>query len=468
MATSTKLPAIGFQTSAPSTSQWIQALFAPTSIAPLVVFRVAFGLLMLAGILRFIGNNWIETLYLQPEFHFKYLGFEWVQVASDVGMYVVFLAMAAATLLITLGLCYRISMVLFFVLFTYVELLDKALYLNHYYFISILSFLLIFLPLHRAFSLDAWFRPRLRTNTVPRWTVGAIRLQLGMVYFFAGLAKLNPDWMFHALPLRIWLPPHSAFPLLGALFVQPWFAFAMSWGGALYDLTIPFALSLRRLRPFAYIAVIGFHIMTALLFNIGMFPWVMIACTLIFFDERDFRWLYNVGRRIVRLAPTTPESQMPTPKRLRKRQRVLVAGFAVYFVIQALLPFRHLLYPGDTNWTQEGFRFAWRVMLVESAGYTTFFVRDPVTEREWVVDPERYLTSTQVRQMAFQPDMILEFAHHLERRFRDNGYNEVEVRVEAYVAYNGRSSQLLIDPEVDLTQYPPSIWAKPWILTDNP
>ncbi len=463
MATSTRLSDVHADRPALNLHRLIAWLEAPTSILPLVVFRIAFGVLMLAGVVRFAGNNWIETLYIQPQFHFKYLGFEWVQVAPGAGMYIIFAAMALAALLIAVGLCYRVSMAAFFVLFTYVELLDKALYLNHYYFISILSLLLIFLPLHRAFSLDAWLRPGVRASTVPRWTLGAVRLQLGMVYFFAGFAKLNPDWMLGALPLRIWLPPHAAFPVLGALFVQPWFAYVMSWGGAVYDLTIPFALSIRRLRPFAYLAVIGFHAMTAMLFNIGMFPWVMIACTLIFFDARYFGAVYGLARRVL---PALPAPTAAHDDRKPKSSRLLLAAFAVYFVIQALLPFRYLLYPGNPNWTQEAFRFAWRVMLVESAGYTTFFVHDPASGRRWVIDPEASLTPTQARQMAFQPDMILEFAHYLESRFRAEGYADVEVRVEAYVAYNGRGSRLLIDPTVDLTQYAPSIFAKPWILRE--
>ncbi len=441
-------------------------LLAPTSIVPLVIFRIAFGLLMFAGVVRFVGSNWIETLYLQPQFHFHYLGFAWVQVASPVVMHAIFAGMALMTLLITAGLFYRVSIITFFVLFTYVELLDKALYLNHYYFISILSFLLIFLPLNSAFSLDARLRPGIRSSFVPRWTITAVRLQLGLVYVFAGVAKLNPDWLFHALPLRIWLPAHASFPLLGALFVQPWAAFAMSWAGAIFDLTIPFWLSLRRTRPFAYIVVIGFHTITGLLFNIGMFPWVMIACTLVFFDAQDVRQVYGLVRRAARFLPVWLPAHSPgSPGETPRTHRVILAGFVVYFAIQALVPFRHVLYPGDTNWTQEGFRFSWRVMLVESAGYTTFFVRDPVSAQRWTIDPDHYLTVTQAKQMSFQPDMILEFAHFIEDEFRTQGYADVEVRVEAYVTYNRRSSRLLIDPDADLTLTAPSIWAKPWILT---
>ncbi|MCB0164626.1 MAG: HTTM domain-containing protein [Anaerolineae bacterium] len=236
----------------------------PVSILPLVVFRVLFGLLMLAGTIRFVANGWIEAFYLKPEFHFTYYGFAWVKPLPGVGLYLVFGLVAVAALFIALGFMYRAAIIVFFLLFTYTELLDKTYYLNHYYFISLLTFLLIFLPLHRSGSLDSWLWPALKTGVVPRWTLFAIRLQLALVYVFAGIAKLNGDWLFQAMPLKLWLAAQTDFPIIGFLFDHAWFAYLMSWSGAIYDLTIPFFLLWRKTRPTAYLAVIGFHVMTGL------------------------------------------------------------------------------------------------------------------------------------------------------------------------------------------------------------
>ena len=52
------------------------------SAAPLAVFRICFGLMMLFSIIRFWSKGWIEKLYIDPVFHFKYYGFEWV---TDLG-----------------------------------------------------------------------------------------------------------------------------------------------------------------------------------------------------------------------------------------------------------------------------------------------------------------------------------------------------------------------------------------------
>ncbi|MBE0689664.1 MAG: HTTM domain-containing protein, partial [Anaerolineae bacterium] len=195
---------------------------------------------------------------------------------------------------------------------------------------------------------------------------------------------------------------------------------------------------------------------TGLLFPvIGMFPLIMTVVTLVFFDERDWR---RLARR-----PRGAQPDATAPSR-RYTPRWIAPLLVAFFVVQCLLPLRYLLYPGDVLWSEEGFRLSWRVMLVDKVGSATFHVHDPASGREWTVFSNQYLTRLQDRQMAFQPDMILQFAHYVEAMAREQGYNDVEVRAEVYVAFDGRRSRLLIDPEADLTQTPPSFLHKPWIL----
>ena len=120
---------------------------------------------------------------------------------------------------------------------------------------------------------------------IPRLAVISVRLFIGAVYFYAGLAKINADWLLHAQPLAMWLPQHSSFPLLGPLFATREVAYVFSWAGAGFDLFAPFALFSDRLRPFFYPVLVTFHVLTWILFPIGVFPWVMIACTTVFFTD---------------------------------------------------------------------------------------------------------------------------------------------------------------------------------------
>jgi len=447
------------------------ALNARQSLAPLAGFRVLFGLLMLASVLRFAAKGWIRELYLEPTFFFSYPGFEWVQVPGAAGMYALFIAMGLGALGLALGLFYRVSAALFFATFTYVELLDKTNYLNHYYFVSLVACLLIFLPAHRRFSLDALRRPSIRRTHAPRWVTGILPLQIGLVYFFAGLAKINADWLLEALPLRIWLPAQTHLPVIGGLLAIPATAWVFSWIGMLYDLTLPLWLSLRATRPWAYAAAIVFHGLTAWLFPIGMFPWIMLAAALIFFPAAwHERWQRVLGDLLGRMVPLRAAvlvgASGPRTAGWRRRLRPLVfAGIGLWFALQVALPLRYLLYPGSLFWTESGYRFSWRVMLMEKAGYASFRVQEAGSARYEVVRPSDYLTPNQEKMMATQPDMILQFARHLAEVYRERGLTDPAVYADVWVSLNGRGSRVYVYPNIDLSRVDPRSPRTEW-MTD--
>ncbi len=443
---------------APRLASFRRHLNRPVDILPLAVFRIAFGALMFASTLRFMLNGWIDALYVQPQFHFSYLGFEWVKPLSGGGMTAIFIATLILSLCIMLGFVYRSAIALFFILFTYIELLDQATYLNHYYFVSLVSFLLNFMPAQRYLSLDARLRPQLKTRYAPFWCILALQLQLALVYFFAGFAKLNEDWLLHGRPMAIWLKANTGIPLIGPLFDYNWIALALSWAAAAYDLTIALWLSWRRARLPAYATVIVFHLLTAMLFPIGVFPYVMIAATLIFFSGGELRSALNrVG---FRLAPLPRRAVIPHMRPSTAAKLILI----LFFVMQLILPLRHYLYPGDANWTMEGYRFAWRVMLNEKAGFATFYLADRTAGKTQVVYGSQYLTPQQLRHMSYQPDMILQFARYLAAQHPYAGQRELAVFAEVYVARNGAPSKLLIDPEQNLLEASRDIFSAPWIL----
>lgn len=424
----------------------------PIGIYPLVTFRIAFGLLMLVSTLRFYFNGWIEELYLAPVFHFKYFGFYWVPEPSPPVIYSIFILLVVACICISLGLFYRVSTILFFVLFTYTELIDASTYLNHYYFISIISFLLIFLPANASFSLDA-MRSKHVKKKVPAWTINILKLQLAIVYFYAGLAKLNSAWLFEALPLKIWLPAKTHLPILGSILNYEATAYFFSWAGAIFDLSIIFFLIYYRTRIFAYVALVIFHLMTWLLFPIGMFPFVMIASTLIFFSEKWHEKIYAVFSS--EKERYTDKTEAPSP--------VVNMALALFIIVQILFPFRYLLYPGNMFWTEQGYRFSWRVMLMEKAGYASFIIKDKEGHEE-TVDNTLYLSPFQEKMMSTQTDFILQYAHFLKKEYLEKGFSNPSVYADVYVSLNGSGSQRFIDPNTDLTEYKDSFTPKKFIL----
>ncbi|WP_421828778.1 HTTM domain-containing protein [Larkinella sp.] len=432
-----------------------------TSAAPLAVFRIAFGVMILGSVVRFWSKGWIEELYIKPAFFFPYYGFEFVKPLGEY-TYLLFAVCGLSALLVAVGWFYRMASVLLFLSFTYIELMDKSTYLNHYYFVSLVAFLLIFLPANAYFSVDAYRNPRRFYDLVPRWTIDSLRLLMGIVYLYAGLAKLNSDWLVEALPLRIWLPGRNDLPIIGFLFNYRETAYAFSWLGALYDLSIPFLLLNRVTRPFAYVAVVVFHVLTVILFPIGMFPYIMIVAALIFFSAGFHQKIIAVLCRLLRL----PDLFLKHGKTLaysQQQSRLLLSFLLIFFILQILVPFRYTLYPNELFWSEEGYRFSWRVMLMEKMGHVQFKVVDE-TGRQAVVNNHEYLTPLQEKMMATQPDMLVQFAQYLRDQYARQGFQNPKVFADTYVSLNGRLGQPYIDPTVNLAQETDSFRPKKWIL----
>ncbi len=377
--------------------------------------------------------------------------------------YLIFFICGLSALCIALGLKYRIAIITFFLSFTYIELMDKTTYLNHYYFISLLSFVMCFLPANAYFSLDNLIA-RKQSKRIPKWTIDSIKLLLGMVYIYAGLAKVNSDWLLKAMPLKIWLPSKYDIPILGeTLMHKEWFHFAMSWSGMLYDLAIPFLLLYRKTRLLAFALVVFFHVFTRILFPIGMFPYIMIVSTLIFFDANFHQKIIDHIRNLFRRL-NLKTREIKSQAYNYKARRIVIPLLAVFFVIQILMPWRYLLYPKELFWTEEGFRFSWRVMLMEKAGYANFKIVNAKSGDFFYVENSDFLTPLQEKQMSFQPDFILEYAHYLGDHFKSQGHENIQVFVDCHVALNGRLSQRYIDPDIDLYQIKESFKHKDWIL----
>ena len=425
---------------------------------PLAVYRIGFGLLVMFSIVRFWYNGWIDSLYVDPDFHFSYYGFSWVKTL-DIYTYLIFYICFFSALFVMIGYKYKYAMVTLFLSFTYIELMDKTTYLNHYYLVSSLSFLMIFLPCTSYFSLDS------KNNTkVPQWTIDSLKLMLLIVYLYAGLAKINSDWLINAQPLKIWLKTKYTIPIIGETLLQNNYThYLFSWGGMLYDIFIPFLILYRRNRFFAFIMVIVFHVLTKILFPaIGMFPLIMIFSCIIFFDNSTHKKILDLLKKIFNRENKLNEVFTPY---INKYNKKLIPIFvSVFFIWQVLIPLRSFSYPGELFWTEQGYRFSWRVMLIEKAGYTTFKIVDNSSGNSELVDNSLYLTKFQEKQMSFQPDMIIEYAHYLGDTYKKKGFKDVSVYAESYVTLNGRPSQRFIDPEADLYNEKINFKNKKWIL----
>lgn len=435
-------------------------LFGQVDIASLVVFRVAFGALMMLEVWRLAPE--VVADYVEPRFHFTYYGFAWVRPWPGEGMVLHFAVLGLAALGLTLGLCYRAAAIVFFVGISHVFLIEQAFYLNHMYLIALISFLMIFVPAHRAGSLDAWLRPAIRSQGAPAWALWLLRAQIGIPYVYAGIAKINADWL-RGEPLRGWLRASAERGLIDPALAQEGSVYLLGYGGLAFDLLVVPGLLWRRTRGLAFALALGFHLTNSALFDIGVFPWLMIAATTLFLAPDWPRRLRDRVRvRLGAEARPGPALAAP-PAQVGPRGAWTLAWLAVYLAWQLLFPLRHWLYPGDVAWTEEGHKFAWRMKLRDKAGTVRFLARDPVTGETEAIDVRPYLKSWQRRAMGGKPEMIHQFARFLAGELRAQGRGRLEIHAIAWASLNGRRWRLLIDPAADLAAWGPSLRPAPWI-----
>jgi vitamin K-dependent gamma-carboxylase len=442
----------------PLLSRWANGrsyLFAPVDSLSLALFRIAFGSIMLVEVWRYFEAGWIYRYYIQPTFFFSYLPF--VRPWSGEGMYWHFIGLGVLAFLIAVGLFYRVAAWLFFFGFSYVFLLDKTQYLNHFYLICLISLLMALAPANRSLSLDRWRAKAKPPETVPFWNLGLLRFQIVLVYFYGGIAKLNEDWL-RGEPLGSWLREGSDLPILGRLLGQEWTGVTFAIAGLIIDLTVGFLLLWHKTFWVGAGLAIFFNFLNSQLFEIGIFPYFMLA-TLVLFPRPDW------ARNFLPFKSLEPEAKPTTPPGRIILGKGLILFFIYGFIFaQLLIPLRHHVYPGDVNWTEEGHRFSWRMKLRDKTADITITTTDPQTRIWRKVNLENYLTPRQIGKMATRPDMVIQFAHYLAAQWEALTGVRPLVNAQVRASLNGRPPQDLIDPQVNLAAEPLNLLPASWII----
>jgi len=445
----------------------IKRLDTPTDTASVVLLRIVFGLLMFWEMVIFYYNGWIRELYARPQFHFQYEWFQWLRPLPEEAIYLLFASLALLSLMIALGLFYRISTLLFFLGYSYFFLVERAIYNNHYYLICLLSFMLILAPLNRSWSLDVLRGAVAHTDKLPALWLWIFRLHMGIVYFYGGIAKFDHDWL-NGLATRKLMGEGNQGTFLEPLMQYEWVPYFYAWSGMLFDLLIPFLMLWKQTRNVTFVAVIIFHTNNNFVFSIGVFPVLASMLTLIYFDAgfprkiipgKIKKWLSGEYQKQL-LARNQPISTTQSQTR-----PFILVFLGIYILIQLLVPFRHLTYPGWTTWHEEGHDFAWRMMLRQKTNRMTFNVAHPVTGEQRYADPEDYLNFVQFKHLG-NPTLVLQFVHHLDRLVQNNAGFDPIITARFEVSLNGREFRELVDPNVDLSEIPaftPNyLWVKPF------
>lgn len=438
--------------------RWYELAHRSVDAASLAVFRIFFGLLMCGWAIDYLMSDRIPRLYVYPQLHFKYYGFDWVQPWPPVLMIFHFVALGILGLMIALGWYYRLCTFLFALGFTYLFLLDWAYYQNHYYLLMLIAWNLTLLPLHRLWSVDAMLKPELRSDELPVWMLCWLRFHIAIPYVYGGIAKLDADWL-SGMPMRLFLDmqDQNVWPWIGSWLRGARAGLFFAWAGMVFDLLIVPALLWSPTRGVAYVLCLLFHGMNSQLFSIHIFPWLMIAATTVFFDPGwPRRWL-----RLTKSRPcVAPRSFSPRYAGHHGMGVVLLAGYVLFHIFW---PFRHWIYEGNVHWNERGHYFAWHMMLRVKTSAIRLFVIDQKTAETWLADLRGVLNLEQISRMGREPEMILQAAHWIRDVEQKRG-RQVAVHALVFTSLNGRKPQLLIDPEVDLATQPRRPGPRPWVL----
>ena len=433
--------------------------FGQVDCSSLVFFRIAFGWLMAGWAWNYLTTGRVSKLYIQPEYNFTFAGFDWVSPWPGNGMYFHFLALLVLALAISVGFLYRLSSLAFAALFTYVFLLERTNYQNHYYLIALMSWALPLLPLNRYVSVDAWWKnpnwQSTEADTLPVWVLWIVRFHIGIPYFFGGIAKLTPDWLV-GQPMGLFLSTKASFPVVGPYLATQEAAIFMSLAGLLFDLFIVPALLWKRTRTLAYVAAVAFHLMNSVLFDIHIFPWFMIAATPIFFDPSWPRRILS-GRAIPFAPVATVEWTL--------QQRLLTGVVLLYLLFHCAWPLRHRLYEGDASWHERGHLFSWRMMLRAKEVGIGYAVIDPLNNAVANLNHKQFLVDEQAEKFARDPQLIVQFAKFIAAKFEKETGRRPAVHAFVLASLNGRKPQFMIDPNINLAEVELTLFGKwDWLL----
>ena len=422
--------------------------------SPLILFRIAFGGLMFLEGIGAILTGWLKATFVDPSITFNFIGFDFLQVLVGPQMYTVYILISLLGLAVMIGWNYRMALLLFNLLWGATYLLQKSHYNNHYYLVWLIGICLLFVPANAYHSLDS--RNGRSYTTCPFYCLLIFQVQIAIVYFYASIAKIYPDWL-QARPVGLWFVWKSYASFLWSdavahdlkdFFSQQSVHYFMSYAGIIFDLLVIPAFLWKRTRTIALVASLVFHLMNSALFEIGIFPYFALSFVLFFYPRETVRKLFFPKK--AKVEEVVFEADRSGTKASFPKWSIVIL---IYFIVQLLLPLRHWRIPGDVLWTEEGHRLSWRMMLRSKSGYAKFRVLNAEEGINKIINPLDYLTVKQMRDMSWKPDMIWQFAQIIEADYiEERGVDDVAVYVDSRVSVNGRQRFQLTDASVDLSE----------------
>ncbi|XP_039625315.1 vitamin K-dependent gamma-carboxylase isoform X2 [Polypterus senegalus] len=452
-------------------------------------------MLMVIDIPQERGMSSLDYKYLDgmdvcrfPLFNFlKPLPMDW--------MYLLYVVMLFGALGIMLGCLYRISCLMFISTYWYVFFLDKTTWNNHSYLYGLIGFQLTIMDANRYWSIDGFFNSKKKNAHVPLWNYTVLRAQIFIVYFIAGVKKLDGDWV-GGYSMN-YLSQHWLFDPFRLIFTDEMTSLIVVHGGGLIlDLTAGYLLFFDATRPITIVFVTYFHCMNSQLFSIGMFPYAMLATTPLFcypdWPRRLFAKFPTCLRGVLPPVMTNPQTSVSClypevelktkgltaeqslqvkPTRASLRHKLGAVFTIIYIAEQFFLPYSHFITQGYNNWTNGLYGYSWDMMVhSRSHQHVKITYRDTKTGDIGYLNPGVF---TQSRRWKDHGDMLKQYAVCLSHQLSKYNISEPEISFDIWVSINERFQQRIFDPRVDIVKadwspFKPNPWLMPLLVDLSP
>nr|XP_020636020.1 vitamin K-dependent gamma-carboxylase [Pogona vitticeps] len=433
------------------------------------------------------GLSYLDHKYLDGLQVCRFPLFNFLEPLPLDWMYLVYMVMLLGALGIMLGCFYRLSCLLFLLPYWYVFFLDKTTWNNHSYLYGLLGFQFLVINANRYWSIDGLRNPRKRNAHVPLWNYTVLRMQIFIVYFIAGIKKLDADWVggySMGSLARHWL--FSPFRLV--MSEEMTNLLVVHGGGLVLDLTAGFLLFFDATRPVALFFVSYFHCMNSQLFSIGMFSYTMLATSPLFcYPDWPRRLIARMPACFQGLLPLADPPQPSqecvygeagreerpgrASRKLGLRQKLGALFTVVYVLEQFFLPYSHFITQGYNNWTNGLYGYSWDMMVhSRSHQHVKITYRDGLTGEIGYLNPGVF---TQSRRWKDHADMLKQYATCLSHLLKNYNVSEPEIYFDIWVSINDRFQQRLFDPQVDIVQaewspFRKTAWLKPLLVDLSP
>lgn len=410
--------------------------------ASLGLFRILIGFIFVIQTVSFLSEGFIQQNFVDSKIRFRFSCFEFLEPLSKQGMNLLLLIMLISGVLIIFGRFFKFATTLFGLIFTYIWLLDKSYFNNHYYFISLLVLILLFT------NADAWgsLKGKNKKTSVPYYQIFALKAQIFLAFFIGGINKINYYWLIKNQPMQHVLETKAELNGYDWLSSPAFYSF-FSWSGLVFDLSIGFLLWFPKTRRVGIYLFVAFNLMNYWLFHdigeIGIFPFLLLACIAIFLNPdaiaKTFGWI-------------VPNKKTKSNVTDSKVTPYWVPIVSCYLFLQLILPFRHALYEGHVDWNGRGQRFSWRMKIMYKDVDMHFFLIEKGKKERLEVNLGHFLNDKQYTNLMYYPDFIPELAKYIKREGLQQGLRDPKVVADFRVGFNGEAKKLLIDPKTDLSK----------------